>query len=140
MFMEEAGLFKGIASHIINEIAGIATEEVLPDGYVVFNKNDVADYLYILEEGEIHITFPGRRSPTIQITDSGNMFGWSAIVEPNKYKAKAECTKESKVLQIDGDRLMRLFENHPAAGLLVMKRLAGIISARLVEIDQQGPA
>jgi CRP-like cAMP-binding protein len=138
MFMQEAGLFQGIASHIINEIAGIATEEVLPDGYVIFNKDDVADYLYILEEGEIHIAFPGRKSATIRITKSGNMFGWSALVEPNKYTAKATCAKESKVLQIDGDRLMRVFENHPSAGLLVMKRLAGVISARLVEIDQEG--
>lgn len=137
MFIEEAGLFKGIASHIINEIAEIAIEEVLPTGHVLFQKGDFADYLYILEEGAINITFPGQRPVTFPVNRPGHMFGWSALVEPNQYTAAAECIEESKVIKIDGGRLMRVFESHPAEGLTVMKRLAGVIATRLEDIYQQ---
>jgi hypothetical protein len=40
--------------------------------------------------------------------------------------------KESKIIKIDAERLMRVFQRHPSEGLTVMKRLAGVISTRLV--------
>lgn len=137
MFMIEAGLFKGIASHIINEIAGIATEEIYSAGQVIFEKDDIADYLYILEEGEVKITFPGKKPVTFQVEKSGHMLGWSAMMEPSIYTARGECVKESKLIKIDGGRLTRIFENHPSEGLLVMKRLAGAVSSRLVKCYQE---
>lgn len=137
MFMIEAGLFKGIASHIINEIAGIATEESYPAGHVIFEKDDIADYLYILEEGEVKITFPGKNPVTFQVEKSGHMLGWSAMMDPSIYTAKGECVKESKLIKIDGGRLTRIFENHPSEGLLVIRRLAGVISARLINCYQE---
>ncbi len=137
MFIEEAGLFKGIASHVINQIVEVATEELLPAGHVLFQKGDFADYLYILEEGAINITFPGQKPISFPVNKPGHMIGWSALVEPNQYTAAAECVRESRVIKIDGERLMRVFEKHPADGLRVMKRLAGVIASRLEDIYQQ---
>lgn len=137
MFIKEAGLFKEIASHIINEIAGIATEEVFTAGHVIFEKGDMADYLYILEEGEVKITFPGKRNMTFQVDKPGHMLGWSAMMEPRRYTARGECVKESKLIKIDGNRLTRIFERHPSEGLLVMRRLAGVVSGRLVKCYQE---
>ena len=132
MFIQEAELFKGIASHIIDEIAELVSEEAFPLGHVIFQKGDFADSLFILEEGEINITIQGRKSISFQVNQSGNIFGWSALVEPNQYTATAECVKESKVIKIDGDRLIRIFEKHPSEGMTVMKRLAGVVATRLV--------
>ncbi len=133
MFIKESELFKGIASHIIDEVAGLGTEEVFPAGHVLFQKGDSADFLYILEEGEIDITIEGQRRLSFSVNQPAHVFGWSALVEPNQYTAAAECVKESKVIKLDGDRLMRTFERHPSEGLKVMKRLAGVIAARLVK-------
>ena len=36
-------------------------------------------------------------------------------------------------LDRSGDRLMQIFEKHPAEGLRVMRRLAGVIASRLVK-------
>ncbi len=132
MFIKESELFKGIASHIINEVAGIGTEEVFPAGHVLFQKGYFAEFLYILEEGEVDITIEGQKRLSFSVNQPANVFGWSALVEPNQYTATAECVKESKVIKLDGDRLMRLFEKHPSEGLKVMKRLAGVIATRLV--------
>ena len=40
MFIQEAELFKEIASHIIDEIAELVSEEDFPLGYVIFQKGD----------------------------------------------------------------------------------------------------
>ncbi len=129
MFIKEADLFKGIASHIINEIAELVNEEVLPEGHVLFQKGDFAESLYILEEGRIDIIIQGQDRISFPVNNSGDLFGWSALVEPKRYTATAECINESKVIKIDGELLIRIFEKHPSEGLTVMKRLAGVIGA-----------
>ena len=52
MFIKEAEIFRGIPSHIINEIAEIATEGVFQTGHVLFHKGDFADSLFILLLGD----------------------------------------------------------------------------------------
>jgi len=133
MFIQEVELFKGIPSHIIDEIAEIVTEESHPAGHVLFREGDFADYLYILEEGELDLTIKKGKQLSFPVDKTGSVFGWSSLVEPNLYTAKAECVKESRVIKIDADRLMRVFQKHPAEGLTIMKRLAGVIATRLIK-------
>jgi CRP-like cAMP-binding protein len=59
MIIREVDLFKGIASHIIDEIAQLAVEEVYPKGTVIFKRADFADSLYILEEGRVDLLIYG---------------------------------------------------------------------------------
>ena len=137
MFVREIELFKGIASHIIDEIAELATEETFPLGHVLFRKGDVADYLYILEEGAVNIVIQEQGHISFPVNQLGRVLGWSALVEPNRYTATAECVKDSKVIKIDGGRLMRILEKHPREGMTIMRRLAGVIATRLVKSYQE---
>lgn len=133
MFIQEVELFKGIPSHIIDEIVELVTEESHPAGHVLFREGDFADYLYILQEGELDLTVKKEKQLSFPVDMIGSVFGWSSLVEPNLYTAKAECVKESSVIKIDADRLMRVFQKHPAEGLTIMKRLAGVIATRLIK-------
>lgn len=137
MFIQEVELFQGIPTHIIDEIADIIIQENCEEGHVLFREGDFADYLYILEEGEIHLTIQGDKRLTFFMNTTGAVFGWSSIVEPRLYTASAVCVKDSKVIKIDADRMMRIFQKHPAEGLTVMRRLAGVIANRLVKSYQE---
>lgn len=132
MFIREAELFKGMPEHVHNEISEISQREVLNEGHVLFSQGETADYLYILEEGLIEITIQGEERMTFAVDEFDSVFGWSALVEPKKYTATSKCRKNSKVIKIDGDRLMRIFQKHPVEGLNVMRRLAGIVAGRLL--------
>jgi CRP-like cAMP-binding protein len=136
MFVQEVELFKGIPSHIIDEIAELATQENHKAGNVLFQEGDYADYLYILEEGEIALAVMGEIQLSFSVDNTCAIFGWSALVEPRRYTATAECAKESKVIKVDADRLMRTFEKYPAAGLTIMRRLAGVVAERLMKSYQ----
>jgi CRP-like cAMP-binding protein len=133
MFIKEVELFQGIPSHIIDEIAELVTQESHHAGDVIFREGEVAEFLYILEEGEINLIIPGEKRLSFPMDKTGSLFGWSSLVEPNRYTATAECVKESKVLKIDAEQLMRVFQRHPAESLTIMKRLAGVIANRLVK-------
>ncbi len=71
------------------------------------------------------------------VKESGLVFGWSALIEPRLYTASARCLKDSRVIEIDGDRLKGVLEKHPADGLRIMERLAGVIASRLVHCYQK---
>jgi len=137
MYVKEVELFRGIGSHVIEEIAAFSREEIFPVGKVLFRKGGLAEALYILEEGRIELTVSMTESASFFLSQPGQLFGWSALVEPNQYTATAECASECRVIKIDGDRTMRVFEKHPSEGLKVMRRLGGVISARLVNSYQE---
>ena len=71
MFIKEVELFKGIAPHIIEEIADIAGEEIVPAGRVLFKRGDSADSIYLLVEGKIEITIEGQDSISFRSQESG---------------------------------------------------------------------
>ena len=139
MFIKEVDLFHGIPSHIIDEIAGLATEEAYPAGHILFRAGDFAESLYILEDGWVALNYKikGEDSITFTVAEPGNIFGWSALVEPNRYTAAAKCVDDSKVIRLDGVQLEHVFERHPHEGFIVMKRLAGIIASRIQAAYQQ---
>ena len=132
MYIRESELFKGVPEHIHAEISEISTEEVLNEGHVIFKVGDPAEYLYILAEGLVELTVQGEQKLTFSVDEFGAVFGWSALVEPKQYTATSRCKKNSRVVKIDGDRLMRVFVKHPADGLHIMSRLAGIVAGRLM--------
>jgi len=132
MYIRESELFKGVPEHIHAEISEISTEEVLNEGHVLFKVGEPAEYLYILAEGLVELTVPGEQRLSFSVDEFGAVFGWSALVEPKQYTATATCKKNSKVIRLDAERLMRLFTKHPAEGLHIMRRLAGIVAGRLM--------
>ncbi|MBN2468247.1 MAG: cyclic nucleotide-binding domain-containing protein [Deltaproteobacteria bacterium] len=137
MFVKEVQLFKGIPSHIMDEIVKLIVEEEFPGGHVFHKRGDYAESMYILEEGVVEIVVEGKERVSIPLDQPGYVFGWSALVEPYRYTATVKCVKDSKVIKLDGDRLMRLFEQHSAEGLTIMKRLAGVMASRLDTIYQR---
>ena len=136
MFFQEVELFHGIPSHIIDEIAELVIQENHKAGQILFKEGDFADYLYILEEGEIKLAIKGDKQLSFSMDKTGSIFGWSALVEPRRYTATADCVKDCKVIKVDADRLMSTFQKHPAEGLAIMRRLAGVIADRLMKSYQ----
>ena len=132
MHIREVELFEGIPSHVIDEIAHLAGKESFPAEHVLFREGEFAESLYILKDGQVAITIQGKTPVTFPIDEPGSAFGWSALVEPRRYTATAEFTMDSQVIKIDGERLLRVFENHPLDGLTIMRRVAGVISRRLI--------
>ncbi len=139
MFIKEGDLFHGLPSHIIDEVARLAVEESYPAGHLIFEAGDFAESLYILEEGIVALNYGAKgKDPIIfAVNEPGNIFGWSALVEPNRYTAVAKCVGNSKVIRLDGVQLEHVFERHPHEGFIVMRRLAGIIASRIQTGYQQ---
>jgi len=131
MILKEIELFEGVDFEVMNEIAGICSEESYSKDTVLFEKDEQAKCLYILLEGTVNLVIKNDGSITYNLSEPGDVFGWSSMLENGTYTASGICATDLKVAKIEKDKLNRIFQNRPEVGFKVLQRLAGVISRRL---------
>ncbi len=131
MILKEIELFEGVDFEVMNEIAGICSEDSYSKDTVLFEKDEQAKCLYFLLEGTVYLIIKNGGSITYNLSEPGDVFGWSSMLENGKYTASGICATDLKVVKIERDKLNRIFQNRPEVGFKVLQRLAGVISRRL---------
>ena len=132
--LAQAALFTGTGPTTREAIARLARRETFDGGTVLYRPGDPANDLCVLESGRVQfaIGHDDRTSPAGFSLQSGEVFGWNALLEDQPVRiATATCLERSTVLMIGGRELARLFEEDPGAGYLVMRRLASLITHHL---------
>ena len=131
MILKEIELFEGVDFEVMNEIAGICSEDSYSKDTVLFEKDEQAKCLYFLLDGTVYLIIKNGGSITYNLSEPGDVFGWSSMLENGKYTASGICATDLKVVKIERDKLNRIFQNRPEVGFKVLQRLAGVISRRL---------
>lgn len=133
--IRESELFKGLSQDVLEKILSLCREAEYPRGATIFSEHSPAERLYVLEYGlvTLRIDTPagGEKVMVTAIRDRGEVFGWSALVEPHVYTSTAVCLESCRVVALEGAGLLRTLEENPEAGFVVMKRLATIVASRL---------
>lgn len=131
MIIKEIDLFKGIDPYIMNDIADICIEKRYAKETVIFEKDEEAKHLYILVEGTVKLKITNGGTITYSLTDLGDIFGWSCMLESGRYTASAVCATKLNALEIKREALDKFLNLHPHAGITILKRLAGVFSKRI---------
>jgi CRP-like cAMP-binding protein len=131
MAIKESDLFRGVSQRFITRIANGAEELTFKRNKILFKAGEQAPYFYVLVEGDVHLDLPETDKATLAVSKAGDVFGWSALVEPYVYIATARCVSDTRVIRIARDQLEAVIKEHPDEGLAVLKNLTGIISGRL---------
>ncbi len=142
-FIEKVEIFRGLNQKQLAEIIKCCEKKEFQKEAILFEKGEVAEYLWIVMEGaiDLRLDFPGLASSeenTISSVSEAGAFGWSAIVPPNKYRLSGYCTgKRCKLIRIEGESLLKLFEKVPDIGYVVMSNLAGVIGTRFHNLQEE---
>jgi len=131
MIVKEIELFKNIDFAVINKIAEICIEENYAKDTVLFEKGQDATSLYILEAGTINLVIQNGGTLTYSLSEPGEVFGWSSMVEAGRYTASGVSVTDVQAVKMEKEMLDKIFSIHPDAGLIILKRLAVVISRRL---------
>jgi CRP-like cAMP-binding protein len=140
MFIEKAYLFQGMSPQFTARVAASLTRESAQPGSFLFRVGDPAEYLYILDEGRVRLSYGEGGEVAFVISNSGDAIGWSAAVGRESYSASAECLSPVLLDKIASVRLAELFDEDPKSGLVFFKRLARSIGERLVGFYKLIPA
>ncbi len=129
--IQEAELFKGVSERVLTEIANEGEELTLEAGATLFDAEDDAPHIYELVEGSVDLIMLEKHIVHLTVSRTGQIFGWSALVEPYTRTATAKCTSQTKVIKMSRDSIERAIERHPHEGLAILKNLTRIIAERL---------
>ena len=105
----------------------------------VCTEGEKAQKLYLVEEGRVAVEsrlVMGMRFP-IAIIESGQAFGWSALVEPYLYTATVTSLSETQVLSFEQEVVLLMMRANPSVGLIIMGNIASIVSSRLRTLEMQ---
>jgi CRP-like cAMP-binding protein len=126
--------FKGFAGPQLDALLALGKDTLYPAGGIVVVEGDPAQSFHILVQGMVSIKMRAEEHGELVLNtlkQTGEIFGWSALVEEGRSTATVECLKETKVLSFMKQDLEDLFAKDPELGYRFMKRLAGLISRRL---------
>ena len=65
------------------------------------------------------------------VTRPGEIFGWSAMIEPYVYTGTARAATAVKAIAIHRSIIEAAVTRYPAEGLVIYKNLSGIVGQRL---------
>ncbi len=129
-------IFTGLSEHALEEIARNCSQRTYKTGERCAVQGELADELGIVNDGKVAIEMrievaPYTQTVSLYTLTRGNMFGWSALVEPHTFTASARCIGEVRAIYIKATNLQRLFKEMPSVEHVMMKNLATIMSLRL---------
>ncbi|MHB1231367.1 MAG: cyclic nucleotide-binding domain-containing protein [Burkholderiales bacterium] len=132
--LKAAELFSGISDDTLEKLEQLARREEYPSGHTLYNMNDPADDIYILESGRVEF-FVGRDNHTSGagfVLRKGEVFGWAALLDDRPRRiAKAACLEKSVILRLSGQETLKVFASDPGSGYTVMRKLSTLITRHL---------
>jgi CRP-like cAMP-binding protein len=128
-------LFKDLSAEVIEKISSLSQLHNFKNEELIFKEGGRADQLHFLISGGVVLKVKIMTKPdsvTVSyICKPYDCFGWSGLVSPHYYTASATCEEDSVVLTVSGDELLKVFQESPQDGFLVMHRVANLVSDRL---------
>ncbi len=130
-------LFSGIDDSKLAIIAEFCHSRTLKDGTICFSQGNKSSELHLLRKGKIDVIMrihePWGMDVKVHIVKPGEVFGWSAIVEPYIYTASGKCIGNIEEIYLKGSDLEKLFKKDPVMGYTIMRNVSALISSRLTE-------
>jgi CRP-like cAMP-binding protein len=142
-FFKKVELFQGLNDEQLAEVMNCGEEEAFEQETRLFEKGENAAYLWIVRKGRVDLRFdfPGLASSeenTITSVSEAGALGWSSIVPPNKYRLAGYSTDGgSKLIKVERERLLNLFDKDPNIGYVVMSNLAALVGTRFHNLQDE---
>lgn len=132
MYIKQSDLLWGLDKQFIQAFIDTSMKETRPEGYVLFNEGDPADFFFILIKGSISINLGKEEKATYLVNHAGEAFGWSSLVGVEKYSASSVCLKESMFMRFAKEFIQEVTEDDPENGMEFYRRLARMLGNRMI--------
>ena len=130
--LERFAIFERLRAEELDRIAQRCRIVAVRQGEAIFQAKQDADAVYLVRSGSVELRFRvvylnGSVEIPLEKVETGELFGWSAVIPPYTYTLTACATKDSELLRIRQADLQECCEDHPRIGYVLMQNIAQII-------------
>jgi CRP-like cAMP-binding protein len=131
--LKEIPIFRDLNDAQLQLLIPIISKQNCVAGELIFQQDELANFLYILKSGEVLVEYKPFDGPQLVVAHikPGDVFGWSAALGHAVYTSSAHAVPASSVYRLDGSKLQQLCARHPETGVLILAKLSSVISNRL---------
>lgn len=137
MYIHQKDLLVDMDKKFVRRMMDLGIKETHQKGEVLFREQDPATNLYILTKGHVRLSVGSMGQTIYLVNHPGEGFGWSSILGGSRYTATAECVKQSEFYRIESQALTSLLESEPEIGMIFFRKIATILSIRLVHLYER---
>ena len=137
MLISQAEVFKNLGQGALETVRGYASEKTHGAQEVVFREGDRAENFYALVDGKVHVVIGEEEDICFAVERPGEVFGWSALIEPYQYRDSAHCLTPAKLIEIPREAIEKVLHDYPAEGATIFRNLAAIATERLYEANKR---
>jgi CRP/FNR family cyclic AMP-dependent transcriptional regulator len=122
---------QGMPAALVKKLAEMAQEVRFEPDEIVFRSGEESKDFYLVTAGSLSVELS---TPVyvvnIQTLSAGEAFGWSALLKnPTLFQVRAR--EQSRVIRLDGERLLRACEKDSRLASEIYRRLADVVAHRL---------
>lgn len=131
--------FSDMDQEYVNLLTPLFERYSCPSGELVIQQGQPAEYLYLIIEGKVQVTYKPYDGTTITVAhvEKDGVFGWSAVVGSRRYTSSVIAIEALDTFRIHGDELRKLCVTHPEAGREILERIANVVSSRWKNSHEQ---
>jgi CRP-like cAMP-binding protein len=111
----------------------------LPAGSKMFQEGSIEDEVFVISSGHVRLTMhvPNRSDVPFLTAGPGDLVGWSGLISDGRMTATATTTEDTTLIAMSGKRLQELCGSESDLGYVLMKRIAQVLSQRLLSTRLQ---
>ena len=136
-------LFEALMEDELSKLSPLCSDFVAAENATIFAEGRNASRVYLVTEGQVALQKAIRvphatrsRRTTVALCRTGDVVGWSALVEPYRYTLSAVAWDSSRLISIDAKMLRKALDMYPEMGFKVMKSLSGVMGRRLSQTTE----
>jgi len=122
LHLRSLNIFARLTTQELNELAGLVREETYPAGSDVVREGEFGDCLYVLVEGEVHITREGNFVSRIKPI---GFFGEMALFDGETRFATVTAATPLRLLRLEQHDLLQLMDEQPSMAIAMCQTLSG---------------
>src|SRR5687768_14748024 len=119
-------MFQTLALSERKRLAELMTDEILPEGRILFEVGDPGTSLYIIGSGKIRISVPGDSGEEVSLAtlSQGEFFGELALLDGNPRSARATAIEEARLFSLERENFLTFVGTRPDAALAMLSATA----------------
>lgn len=125
--LSETAVFRDMPQEMVEEIARVVENRVLPPRTKIFERGDPGDSFWVIESGGVRVFRSDNEGVEITLSKlgPGQSFGEMALLTGEARSASVETLEETRALVLTKEQFDRVLKSHPEVSLTFIKQLSG---------------